>query len=132
MGKKLFTLVIVDNECHIEGISTWPTLKAAQKELKADFKRTIDDIVGEDKEDEDFLIETKELNDKSYYIAYGGQYELYAEIREYDMEPGKFDKKTIKKAEQVLIDNGIEADEASSVLQALGYVLLDEELYPEE
>ena len=37
----------------------------------------------------------------------------------------------IKKAEQVLIDNGIDPDEAQTVLQALGYVLLDEELYPE-
>ncbi len=41
-------------------------------------------------------------------------------------------KEAIKKAEQVLIDNGIEADEAYIVLQAIGYVLLDEELYPEE
>lgn len=132
MEKTIYTLVIIDNECHIEGISTWPTLKAAQKELKADFKRTIKEIVGEDKEDEDFLIETKELNDKSYYIAYGSQYELYAEIREYNMEPKPIDKRTLKKAEKVLVDNGIEKDEASTVLQALGYVLLDEELYPEE
>lgn len=36
------------------------------------------------------------------------------------------------KAEQCLIDNGIEPDEASVVLQALGYILLDEELYPNE
>lgn len=36
------------------------------------------------------------------------------------------------KAEQCLIDNGIEPDEAPIVLQALGYILLDEELYPEE
>lgn len=36
----------------------------------------------------------------------------------------------ISKAEQCLIDNGIEPDEASTVLQALGYILLDEELYP--
>lgn len=35
----------------------------------------------------------------------------------------------IRKAEQCLIDNGIEADEAETVLQALGYILLDEELY---
>lgn len=35
------------------------------------------------------------------------------------------------KAERCLIDNGIEPDEASVVLQALGYILLDEELYPE-
>ena len=38
----------------------------------------------------------------------------------------------ISKAEQCLIDNGIEPDEAPVVLQALGYILLDEELYPEE
>ena len=36
------------------------------------------------------------------------------------------------KAEQCSIDNGIEPDEASVVLQALGYILLDEELYPDE
>lgn len=35
-------------------------------------------------------------------------------------------------AEKVLVDNGIEPDEACVVLQALGYVLLDEELYPED
>ena len=37
-----------------------------------------------------------------------------------------------KRAEQVLIDNGLEPDEAPIVLQALGYVLLDTELYPED
>ena len=36
----------------------------------------------------------------------------------------------IKKAERILVDNGIDADEASIVLQALGYALLDVELYP--
>lgn len=37
----------------------------------------------------------------------------------------------INKALQCLIDNGIEADEAWIVLQALGYILLDTELFPE-
>lgn len=41
-------------------------------------------------------------------------------------------KEQIKRAEQVLIDNGIEPDEASTVLQAIGYTLLDTELYKEE
>ena len=36
----------------------------------------------------------------------------------------------IKKAEEVLKDNGIGNDEASIVLQAIGYTLLDAELYP--
>lgn len=35
----------------------------------------------------------------------------------------------IRRAEQVLIDNGIDKDEVQVVLQAIGYALLDEELY---
>lgn len=35
-------------------------------------------------------------------------------------------------AVKVLIDNGIEEDEAETVLQAVGYVLLDKELFPED
>ena len=35
-------------------------------------------------------------------------------------------------AEKVLVDNGIDPDEAYVVLQALGFVLLDEDLYPED
>jgi len=38
----------------------------------------------------------------------------------------------IKETEKVLKDNGIGNDEASIVLQAIGYTLLDTELYPEE
>ena len=41
-------------------------------------------------------------------------------------------KEALQRAEQVLIDNGIEPDEAPVVLQAIGYVLMDEELYPED
>ena len=41
-------------------------------------------------------------------------------------------QKNIESAEQVLIDNGIDPDEAATVLQAIGYTLLDVELYPEE
>ena len=36
----------------------------------------------------------------------------------------------IDKAIECLIDNGIEADEAEVVLQSLGYILLDTELFP--
>lgn len=43
----------------------------------------------------------------------------------------KISKDKLRKAEQILVDNGIEKDEASTVLQALGYALLDEELYDE-
>lgn len=37
----------------------------------------------------------------------------------------------IKAALKVLIDNGVEADEAATVLQAIGYSLLDAELFPD-
>lgn len=42
------------------------------------------------------------------------------------------DIKQIEAAEKCLIDNGVEVDEAGTVLQALGYILLDAELYPDK
>ena len=41
-------------------------------------------------------------------------------------------KDDITKAEKILTDNGIETDEAQTVLQAIGYALLDSELYGNE
>lgn len=38
----------------------------------------------------------------------------------------------LESAEKILVDNGIEEDEASTMLQAIGYALLDTELYPEK
>lgn len=40
-------------------------------------------------------------------------------------------KEEIKRTLKVLIDNGIENEEAETVLQAIGYTLLDAELFPE-
>ena len=37
-------------------------------------------------------------------------------------------KEKVLKAQQCLADNGIEPDETATVLQALGYILLDLEL----
>ncbi len=37
----------------------------------------------------------------------------------------------VNKALQCLIDNGIDEDDAYEILTALGYILLDEELFPE-
>lgn len=41
-------------------------------------------------------------------------------------------QKQIEAAKQCLIDNGIDADEAETVLQAIGYTLLNEELFPDK
>lgn len=38
----------------------------------------------------------------------------------------------INRTIQCLIDNGIDEDEAEIVLQAIGYTLLDVELFPDE
>lgn len=38
----------------------------------------------------------------------------------------------LARGEQCLTDNGIEPDEADTVLQALGYILMGTELYPAE
>lgn len=38
-------------------------------------------------------------------------------------------KNQIKAAEQILIDNGIEADEASTVLKAIGFALINQDIY---
>ena len=43
---------------------------------------------------------------------------------------GQINVDQIRSAEQCLIDNGVEPDEVGTVLQALGYILLDTELYP--
>lgn len=43
----------------------------------------------------------------------------------------KITNENIARAMIVLIDNGIEEDEADTVLQAIGYTLLDEELFPD-
>lgn len=40
-------------------------------------------------------------------------------------------KENVQRAEQVLMDNGHDLDDAQDILQALGYVLLDVEVYPE-
>ena len=37
----------------------------------------------------------------------------------------------VNKASQCLIDNGIDEDDACVILQALGYILLNEELFQE-
>lgn len=39
-------------------------------------------------------------------------------------------KTQVDKALQCLIDNGMDEDDAHEVLRALGYILLDEELFP--
>jgi len=45
---------------------------------------------------------------------------------------GLISEEKILAAEAVLVDNGIDPEEADVVLQAIGYTLLDTELYKED
>lgn len=38
----------------------------------------------------------------------------------------------VNKALQCFVDNGIDEDDACVILQAIGYILLDAELFPED
>lgn len=69
--------------------------------------------------DAQYYIETSLIKDKDTKRR-GGIVVKRAEIT----------SKDIVRSKQVLIDNGIEEDEVDSVLQALGYTLIDTELYP--
>lgn len=44
----------------------------------------------------------------------------------------EINEEQINKAMRCLVDNGIEIDEACTVLQALDYIFLDVKLFPEE
>lgn len=49
-----------------------------------------------------------------------------------DVKKTRIDEVAIEECVQILIDNGIEIDEADTVLQAIGYALIDTELYPDD
>lgn len=88
----------------------------------------IDDVEGGD---ENELIKISEVGSEYTFIeVFAHELEL---TEEHPLKVKAFiSKGDIKKAEQVLIDNGVEEDEAETVLQALGYVLLNTELYGNE
>lgn len=49
-----------------------------------------------------------------------------------NVQNSRIGENLIAHAESILIDNGIDPDDAPVVLQAIGYALLDTELYPDE
>ena len=58
-----------------------------------------------------------------------------ATIFTYSYVAGKYleiENEAVQAAELVLVDNGLDDDDAAEVLRAIGYVLLDCELYPAE
>ena len=89
------------------------------------------EIVSEvDGNDEDEIIEISEVEGSSY--AEVPAHELVLSEETPLKVRASVTKADIKRTEQVLIDNGIEPDEAQTVLQAIGYTLLNVELYGNE
>ena len=83
---------------------------------------------------EDFINDAAEMNpvadfEKMSVRTEDDMYGCEWNIEEVDFEMPPIHKSKIEAAEKVLVDNGIEEDEASTVLQAVGYTLLDAELY---
>ena len=67
---------------------------------------------------------------KSYQAHHKEQMEKKSNPTVINLNKNNVSVEDIKRAKQVLIDNGIEEDESDVVLQAIGYTLLDTELYP--
>lgn len=70
--------------------------------------------------------------DHAYISDDNVTYELAVVNASVKLEEHKISKRKINAAEEILIDNGVEAEEAEVVLQAIGFALLDVDLYPEE
>lgn len=67
--------------------------------------------------------------DKMSALTEDDSYGCEWNIEEVNFELPPINKSKVEAAEKVLIDNGIEEDEVSMVLQAIGYTLLDVEIY---
>lgn len=120
---KLFIVTAADTGETADGkariLGTYKNRKDAVKYVKKDM--------------EGFLHDSHEMNPHVDYVKMSIHTENYMYGCEWNIEEIEVplpDKKQIKKTEKVLIDNGIEQDEASTILQAIGYTLLDMELYP--
>lgn len=104
-------------------LSACTTPEQAQEFVKHDIEAWADDRAGEG-------IEVDFDRMRAHY-DYDSSCGCEWNIEEIDIEPCDY-KKNLAATEQILVDNGIDEDEASTVLQAIGYSLLNTELYPED
>jgi hypothetical protein len=123
---KYYLITIIESGDTCDGkarvLSAWPTLREAKEFVKFDIKQYITNANGYP-----LKVDWEKLSAWAEDKTFGCEWN----IDELDIAPYT-DKKNIVATEQVLIDNGIEEDEASTVLQAVGYSLLNTELYPDE
>lgn len=126
---KVFVATYVDVGDSCDGkartLGVFPTEELAKEEVEKDMAHHIDAMVNERRDMSSAKIDA---NGMSIYVDDYHGCEWNVEEIDYPCP----NKDVIKKTEQVLIDNGIEEDEASTVLQAIGYTLMDTELYPDD
>ena len=107
------------------------TIEIAYETPDCTLFHTISEILAEVELDKDLgsgLLDSGEVNfsEKGVIrITFNESIKFYEPIKEISLSARD-------EAVKVLIDNGIEKDEAETVLQAVGYVLLDKELFPED
>ena len=79
---------------------------------------------------ENFINDAAEMNPNFNFVGMyvrtaNDTYGCEWNIEEVDIVMPFMDKNKVESCEKILVDNGIEEDEASTVLQAIGYALLD-------
>ena len=125
--KKIWIATYVDIGETCDGkprvLTTASSKEEILNEVRADIEKWADDRAGEG-------IEVDFDRMRAHY-DYDSNCGCEWNIEEIDIEPYDY-KKNLAATEQILVDNGIDEDEASTVLQAVGYSLLNTELYPED
>ena len=109
-------------KAHARVLKACATDKAAREFVKQDIKQYITNANGYP-----LKVDWEKLSACAEDNTFGCEWN----IEEIDIEPYDY-KKNLAATEQILVDNGIDEDEASTVLQAIGYSLLNTELYPDD
>lgn len=121
---KKFIVTTVDTSETADGkarvLEVCSTREEAANAVKNDMKTYVDDAAGMN-----LVVDFNKMSAHTEDYSYG------AEWNNEEVEI-PIPASCLKKAEKILVDNGIEEEEASTVLQAIGYALLDTELYPEK
>ena len=120
---KKFIVTTVDTSETADGkarvLEVCSTREEAVNAVKNDMETYVDDSAGMN-----LVVDFNTMSAHTKDYSYGAEWN----IEEVEIPVPARD---LKKAEKILVDNGIEEEEASTVLQAVGYALLDTELYPE-
>ena len=121
---KMFIVTAVDISETADGKARVLAVCNTRDEAKSFVKNDIENFIN-DAAEMNPVADFEKMSVRTEDDMYGCEWN----IEEVDFEMPPINKSKVEAAEKVLVDNGIEEDEASTVLQAIGYTLLDAELY---